>query len=172
MINIQVFENPAFQDDRGELWTIYNSKDLPDLKFNHDKISTSKHNVLRGLHTDKSYKLITCLYGKIQLVVVDFNKESPNYLLHESFILDASESTKKSVLVPPYFLNGHLVLSDHAVFHYKWSYPGDYPDVSDQVSVNWADPTLNINWLSDNPILSDRDRNSKFLHLKSFSQDG
>jgi len=49
------------------------------------------------------------------------------------------------------------------VFHYKWSYEGDYPDVKDQKSVFWADPKIGINWIVDNPILSERDKNTKLL---------
>jgi len=163
MTDIKIFKNDAFRDERGELWTIYKNEFCPELVFNHDKISKSKKNVLRGLHTDKSYKLITCLHGKLQLVVVNFIESSPDYLKHQSFILDADDKEKTSILVPPYYLNGHLVLSDEAIFHYKWSYKGDYPDVSEQKSINWADPTLNIKWLSVDPILSERDSNSKFI---------
>lgn len=133
------------------------------INFNHDKVAVSHENVLRGLHTDKSWKFISCLFGKIQLIIVNNNSESKDYLNHMNLILDASENIKTSVLIPPGFLNGHLVLSKQAVFHYKWSYDGSYPDVEDQFSVNWADPKIGIKWLIDNPILSNRDKNSKLL---------
>ena len=158
-----VLENDSFQDYRGQLFTIWKQSDFPELVFNHDKVATSKKNVIRGLHTDKSWKLISCLYGSIQLVVADINKNSPNYLDHLEIIIDSKNDTKKSVLVPPGFVNGHLVLSDEAVFHYKWCYEGEYPDVKDQISVNCFDPSLNINWLTENPILSERDKNSSRL---------
>lgn len=158
---VSIFKHSCHSDARGDLWTIWQDDNIR-LKFNHDKVSTSYKNVLRGLHCDsKSWKLITCLYGVVQLVVVDYNKNSENYLKSDSIIL--SLESKTSVLIPPMFANGHLVLGPFAVFHYKWSYPGDYPDVDEQYSLNWADPKLNINWLCKDPILSDRDRNSKFL---------
>ena len=158
-----IYENDFFKDERGELWTVYNQNEFtPALNFNHDKIAVSKHNVLRGLHGDsKSWKLITCLSGTINLVVVDYRPKSNNYLKWDSIIL--SDLNKKSVLIPPQFANGHLVLSNQAIFYYKWSYEGKYPDVQDQFSLNWADPKLNINWNITNPILSDRDKNSKFI---------
>ena len=68
--------NWSFRDSRGQLFTIWEEKALPNMSFNHDKVAISKKNVLRGLHTDKSWKLITCLYGKIQFVVVIFNNDS------------------------------------------------------------------------------------------------
>ena len=39
----------------------------------------------------------------------------------KAFILKANDELITSILVPPGFLNGHLVLSDNAVFHYKWA---------------------------------------------------
>ena len=73
----------------------------------------------------------------------------------DSIILSAKN--KMSVLLPPNFLNGHLVLSKEAVFFYKWSYFGEYPDVQDQISLKWNNPRVGIKWPIDNPILSKRD---------------
>ena len=163
LFDVKTFIKDSFVDDRGELYTLWKDTDTPSMNFNHDKLAISNQNVLRGLHTDKSWKLITCLYGKIQLVIVNFNKESSEYLSWTDFILDADSRDKLSVLVPPGFLNGHLILSEKAIFHYKWSYEGEYPDVKDQTSVLWSDPKININWLTKNPILSDRDKQTPLL---------
>ena len=70
---------------------------------------------------------------------------------------------RESVLLPPLYANGFLVLSEEVIFHYKWAYEGNYPDVEDQFSLNWMDPKLNITWPINNPILSSRDANSSFL---------
>ena len=154
---VKVFENDSFEDYRGELYSIYKKEDF-DISFNHDKVSISKKNVLRGLHCDKkSWKLITCLAGEVYLVVVDYRETSPSFLKWDSIIL--SSKNRKSILLPPMFANGHLVLSSTATFFYKWSYPGKYPDVNDQFSINWKDKRININWPIDNPILSKRDKN-------------
>jgi len=161
--DVKVFMHNSFTDHRGELFTIWEESETRDLHFNHDKVAVSYKKVLRGLHTDKSWKLITCLHGKIQLLVVNFDENSNQYLDHISIVLDADSNIKISVLVPPGFLNGHLVLSDQAVFHYKWSYEGEYPDVKDQKSVNWSDPKIGVKWLLSNPILSERDKNTQTL---------
>ena len=43
-------------------------------------------NTLRGLHCDfKSWKMVTCVFGKLLLVVVDMKKNSKNYLKVEKF---------------------------------------------------------------------------------------
>ncbi len=156
---VKIYQPDSFEDFRGELYTLFKQEEH-ELVFNHDKVSVSRQNVLRGLHGDsKSWKLITCLSGVIYLVVVDNRPESPNYLKWDSIIL--SENNRKQVLIPPMFGNGHLVLSDKAIFFYKWSYEGKYPDTQDQFSINWKDPRINIDWpINNEPILSERDKNS------------
>jgi dTDP-4-dehydrorhamnose 3,5-epimerase len=155
--NIRIFEPSINTDFRGDLWTIWKKNDWEsDLKFNHDKVSTSRKHVLRGIHgDDKSYKLVTCLYGEIYFVVVNNILGHPDYLKVTTMVLD--DKSRKQVLIPPRFGNGFLVLSDMAVFHYKWAYPGEYPDVKDQFTLKWNDPRLNIYWPIKNPILSERD---------------
>ena len=89
-------------------------------------------------------------------MLVDNRPTSDTYLMWESLILD--DKTRKQVLIPPGVGNGHFVLSDHCVFHYKWSYEGKYPDVEDQFTIKWNDPIIGIDWPTDNPILSKRDK--------------
>lgn len=152
---VYIKQPDSFEDFRGELFTSYKKGDY-NLDFNHDKVSISKKNVLRGLHGDsKSFKLITCLAGEVLLVVVDTRPESKNYLKWDSIIL--TSKNRKQVLVPPMFANGHLILSDEATFFYKWSYDGDYPDVKDQFTLKWNNPKIGIHWPISKPILSKRD---------------
>ncbi len=128
-----------------------------------DKFSISKKNVLRGLHCDfKSWKLVTCVYGKIFLVVVDMRKNTKNYLKYKSFIL--SHEKPRLILIPPYYANAHLCLSHKCVFHYKWSYKGKYIDANMQKSYRWNDPEIKIKWPIKKPILSKRDIKSKLLN--------
>ena len=127
------------------------------MPYNHDKVSTSRKNVLRGIHGDyKSHKLITCLYGEIYFVTVDYRPESPTFLQWDWEIL--SDRNRKQVLLSPGIGNGFVVLSETSVFHYKWFYEGNYPDVKDQFTVKWDDPRFEIVWPINNPILQLRDR--------------
>ena len=59
-------------------------KFLPNnLSFNHDKFSYNNQNVLRGIHGDfKTWKLVTCIYGSIQQVVVDHREGSKSLNNH------------------------------------------------------------------------------------------
>ncbi len=157
MINgVVVREQDAFTDYRGDLYTTWKDNDF-DLNFNHDKVSTSRKHVLRGIHGDnKSWKLVTCLYGEIYFVLVDNRESSDTFIQWDSMIL--SDRNRKQVLIPPGVGNGFLVLSDHSVFHYKWSYEGEYADVDEQFTIKWNDPMVGIEWPINNPILSRRDK--------------
>lgn len=153
---IKVFEPDVHTDYRGDLWTVWNSINSNTL-FNHDKISTSRKNVLRGIHGDyKSTKLVTCLHGELYFVVVDNRKESETYLQWDHMILD--DRKRKMVLLPPGFGNAFFVLSESSVFFYKWAYEGCYPDVQEQFTIKWNDKRLNIDWPMQNPILQKRDK--------------
>jgi len=153
---VKILKRDSYKDYRGELWTLWREGEF-GLEFNHDKVSTSRKNVLRGIHGDyKSYKLITCLFGEIYFVLADNRLNSPTHGEWDWTILDNKE--RKQVLVPPGVGNGFLVLSEDSVFHYKWAYKGDYPDVQDQFTIKWNDKTFNINWPINNPILQLRDK--------------
>jgi len=153
---VMVFKPDVFTDYRGDLWTLWKKEEL-ELDFNHDKVSTSRQHVLRGIHGDfKSWKLITCLFGELYFVMVDNRPDSPTYLQWESMILN--DRTRQQVLLPPGVGNGFLVLSEESVFHYKWAYSGDYPDVEEQFTLKWNSSALNIDWPIDTPILQMRDK--------------
>ena len=153
---VEVMQPDVYTDYRGDLWTLWNA-DSHKFNFNHDKVSTSRRHVLRGIHGDqKSWKLVTCLYGELYFVIADPRPNSPTNKQWDSMILDSR--SRKQVLLPPGVGNGFLVLSDESVFHYKWLYPGPYPDVQDQFTIRWNDPSWGINWPIENPILQTRDK--------------
>lgn len=160
--NLKIIEKSNFKDTRGLLWTTWRKNTFKNIKFNHDKFSISKKNVLRGLHCDfKSWKMVTCVYGKIFFVVVDMRKKSKSYLNHKSWVLDYKKP--KLILIPPYYANGHLCLSKECIFHYKWSYKGKYIDSDKQKSYRWNDQKIKIRWPIKKPFLSKRDEAAKVL---------
>jgi len=154
--DVKIIEPDVYTDYRGDLWTLW-QRGKTSLDFNHDKVSTSRKNVIRGIHGDfKSWKLVTCLFGEIYFVVVDNRPDSPTYSQWDWLILD--DRKRKQVLLPPGVGNGFLVLSEESVFHYKWAYPGNYPDVDQQFTIKWNDPRINIDWAISDPILQPRDK--------------
>lgn len=146
-----------FEDFRGTYVETYNEKLYGEagihVKFVQDDISVSHRHVLRGVHGDReTWKLVSCLYGKLYLVVVNWDETSPQFGQWESFVL--SEQSRMQVLIPPKFGNGYLVLSEQAIFCYKQS---TYYNRGGQFTLLWNDPKLNIWWPVKNPIVSKRD---------------
>jgi dTDP-4-dehydrorhamnose 3,5-epimerase len=146
-----------FEDFRGSYVEIYNRELFQNAGINEDfiqdDISTSTKNVLRGIHGDQeTAKLVSCLQGSFYLIVVNQDKDSPEFGKWESFTL--SDKNRLQVLIPPKFGNGHLVLSDSAIFHYKQT--TNYNRAS-QFTILWNDPEFNFWWPVKNPILSRRD---------------
>jgi len=147
-----------FEDFRGQFVEtyseeLYREKGI-DVTFVQDDICVSSRNVLRGIHGDHvTYKLLSCLHGRLYFVVVNCDTESEDFGKWQSFIL--SDVSRVQVLVPPKYGNAYLVLSDEAIFHYKQS---TYYNRKKQFTYKWNDPKFNIWWPVDNPILSQRDK--------------
>ena len=154
---VKIFKPRIFKDFRGEIWTKWEKKFIKNTKFNLSKYTSSKKNVLRGFHGDrKSWKLVSCIKGEVLNVVVDYRKNSKNYLKHTSLVLN--DKNKLSVLIPPKFLNSWLCLSKNCIYSYDYYFRGNYNDVANQISVKWDDAKINFKWPIKKPILSFRDR--------------
>tara|TARA_R110000787_G_scaffold285461_6_gene401297 strand:- start:40028 stop:40549 length:522 start_codon:yes stop_codon:yes gene_type:complete len=146
-----------FEDFRGEYVEIYNESIYKeagiDQEFRQDDISISSRHVLRGLHGDyETTKLVSCLLGKFYLVVVNNIQDHPQHGQWQSFTL--SDKNRYQVLIPAGFGNGHVVMSETAMFHYKQT---SYYNRAGQFTLRWDDPKLNIWWPVKNPIMSIRD---------------
>jgi dTDP-4-dehydrorhamnose 3,5-epimerase len=147
----------VFEDFRGEFVETFNDKIYRDngidINWVQDDISISSQHVLRGIHGDGvTYKLLSCLHGKLYFVVVNCDTESKDFGRWQSFVL--SDVTRTQVLVPPKFGNAYLVMSDKAVFQYKQS---THYNRAGQFTYKWNDPQLKIWWPIKNPIVSVRD---------------
>jgi dTDP-4-dehydrorhamnose 3,5-epimerase len=161
--DVLLFEPEVFEDFRGQYVETYNEQFFRDngihVKFVQDDISVSSRHVLRGIHGDgETWKLVSCMHGKFYLVVVNCDKESPNFGKWQSFVL--SDSNRHQVLIPPKHGNGHVVLSETAIFHYKQN---TYYNPKGQFTYIWNDPQLKIWWPIKNPFLSQRDELGHFV---------
>ena len=155
---VLMIQPDVFEDFRGQYIETYNEalyqQHEINVKFIQDDISVSSQHVLRGLHGDeKTWKLVSCLYGTFYFVVVNVDKNSPDFGKWQSFTL--SDKNRLQILVPPKHANGHLVLSKSAIFSYKQS---ENYDRASQFSYKWNDPVFSIWWPIKNPILSQRDQ--------------
>ena len=140
---------------------IFKKETSLNVSFVQDNHSRSARGVLRGLHFQKTKpqgKLVRVVRGEVYDVAVDIRKGSATFGEWEGVIL--SEDNKKQFWVPPGFAHGFVVLSDTADFEYKCT---DYYDPSDEGSILWSDPDLNIPWPIANPVLSTKDESAKRL---------
>ena len=161
-----IIEPEIFGDERGfflETFQLSRYADLADisLPFVQDNYSRSSNSVLRGLLFQKKKpqgKLVRVVRGEVYDVAVDIRPDSQTFGEWEAVIL--SDKNKKQFWIPPGFAHGFLVLSDIADFEYKCT---DYYDPSDEGSILWNDPDLNISWPTENPILSTKDLNASSL---------
>jgi len=160
---VLLIKPPIFEDFRGEYVETYNEEEYRGkgiaCNFVQDDISVSGRHVLRGIHGDaETWKLISCLHGRFYFVVVNCDSESPNFGKWQSFTL--SDKNRWQVLVPPKHGNGHYVLSETAMFHYKQT---TYYNPKGQFTYTWNDPRLNLWWPVKNPTVSRRDEEGRFL---------
>ena len=159
--DVYTFKPSCFNDHWGSIYSAYTTDVFKeyfpkDIKFVHDKFVKSHKNVLRGLHgDDKTWKLVSCVYGEVFQVIVDCRTNSKTYMKSDSLIIN--NENKKMLLVPPGFANGFYVMSEIAVYYYKLAYKGAYNDFQDQFTLKWNDDRINLIWPTDNPILSSRD---------------
>ncbi len=155
---VKLIEPPTRHEDfRGRYVEIYNEevyvKAGVDIRFVEDDYSVSSRHVLRGIHGDDvTWKLVSCLHGCFYLVVLNCDEDSDQYRQWQAFTL--SDRNQLQVLIPPKFGNGHVVLSEQAIFHYKQS---SYYDRKRQFTRLWNDPSLDIWWPVREPIVSLRD---------------
>lgn len=152
LTDVIIIEPDIFSDSRGYFFESCKSDFFAT--FVQDNVSYSRQNVLRGLHyqlENTQGKLVTCLKGLIQDVVVDLRKNSPTFGQHA--IITLCEKGKQ-LYVPEGFAHGFRTLQEENIVHYKCTAPYD---PKSQITLLWNDPTLNIDWNCQFPILSQKD---------------
>lgn len=156
-----VLEPRVFGDERGFFLESYNDRALSELginqRFVQDNHSSSRRNVLRGLHYQIQHaqgKLVRVVVGEILDVAVDLRRSSPTFGNWEAVRL--SGENKRMLWVPPGFAHGFCVISDQAHVLYKTT---DYYAPECERTLAWNDPDLKINWeLDGEPIVSSKDQ--------------
>ena len=154
---LKLVKTNIYKDKRGLLKEIYRKEILKKDNFILDIMSTSKKNVLRGLHIqlDKMQtKLITVTEGKVFDVAVDLRPKSKTFGKYVSLII--SHDDDFSFLIPNGFAHGFVCLSNKCTVYYKTS---NYRVARDERTLAWDDKSINIKWPIKKPILSDKDKN-------------
>lgn len=158
-----IIQTPLFADARGHFFESFNARAFAplighDLIFVQDNRSTSKKDVLRGLHyqlVQTQGKLVQILRGTIFDVFVDLRRASPTFGRWVG--LEFSSGDGKQMWLPPGLAHGYLTLSAEAEILYKVT---DYWHPQSEQTLRWDDAHLAIDWplpRGAGPILSAKD---------------
>jgi len=157
---VLIIEPAVFEDKRGYFMETYNRQryEASGIRsdFVQDNVSSSVRGALRGLHYQCPHaqaKLVQVLQGAIFDVAVDIRYGSPRFGQWTG--AELSDENRRQMYIPEGFAHGFCVLSETALFSYKCS---DLYAPECEGGINWSDPTINIDWPIDGPILSEKDK--------------
>jgi dTDP-4-dehydrorhamnose 3,5-epimerase len=160
-----IIKPDVYKDDRGYFFESYNEKLYKEIGpvFVQHNISRSKKNVLRGLHFQTAEcaqgKLCQVVYGTALDIALDIRIGSPTYGKYIPQIL--SDENFLQLWIPPGFAHGFAALSDEVVFNYKCT---EFYSKEHERAIRYDDPALNIEWMVEDPIVSEKDKQAKFLN--------
>lgn len=165
-----LIEPKILTDNRGYFFegaqqTRYGQYGIPP--FVQQNLSRSKKNVLRGLHyqlPQAQGKLVGVTHGEVWDVAVDIRRSSPTFGQWFGTVLNDQQHAQ--LYIPPGFAHGFCVLSESADFYYLCT---DFYAPSCEHGILWNDPTLNIAWPVQQPILSAKDET--YLHLNQIDHE-
>ncbi len=167
---VYIIESPTFEDERGFFRETFR---LPELEarlgfnFNlaQDNHSRTSKGYLRGIHCAPWNKLVYCIRGEVQDVIVDLREGSSTFGKHLS--INMGEKNRVRVFVPAGCGHGFLALSEETDFHYLTD---QLWEPEKEVGIIWNDPDLNISWQINNPKVSVKDQENKFLKETRFNR--
>ena len=133
-------------------------------KFIFSCVSSSKKNVIRGLHLQRKFaqgKYISVLKGEIFDVVVDLRKNSKNF--GKYFSIRLSDKNGLSIFIPEGFAHGFVGMKKENLISYQCT---NYRSKKNEVGILWNDKDIKIKWPIKKPIISSKDR--KNISLREF----
>lgn len=162
---VLIIEPQVFGDARGWFMETYSRVKTPqiDCDFVQDNHSYSAQaGVLRGIHFQRApmqqAKLVRCVRGAVMDFAVDIRPDSPTY--KQWVKVELSAENKKQLFIPRGYGHAFLTLTPDTEFVYKTD---NYYSPEHDGAVLWSDPELGIEWGTDNPILSEKDKIAPLL---------
>ena len=121
-----------------------------NMSFNHRK------GTMRGMHYQRAPalepKLVRCVRGAIQDVIIDLRTDSPTYLRHFSITL--SQDNRTALYVPGMFAHGYLTLTEDTEVIYN---VGEFYTPGLENGIRYDDPAFGVEWLVPVDVVSDKD---------------
>jgi dTDP-4-dehydrorhamnose 3,5-epimerase len=164
---VLVLTPKIYSDDRGAFSETFNLRRMAEAglpaAWVQDNFSTSRKNVLRGIHyqiEQPQGKLVRVTHGAVLDVAVDLRRSSATFGKHA--LLELSAENGRMLWIPEGVGHGFLVLSDVAGFAYKVT---DYYSPAGERTILWNDPALGIEWpiAAGDVIVSEKDAKGKLL---------
>ena len=151
----------GFADERGVFNELFKNSEFSSngiaTNFVQVNQSVSRQGVIRALHYQNpphaQGKLVMVTQGEVFDVAVDIRRKSPTYGQWVGVTLSLEK--RNMLYIPPGFAHGFAVLSLEAQLLYFCT---DEYSKADEAGIAWNDPTLNIAWPIENPILSAKDK--------------
>jgi len=143
-------------DKRGSFQELLSRKVCPEFNCVQINCSVSKKGVLRGIHINEYAKLVYCVRGSVFDVVVDTRHWSKTFGKWHGVELNQNNA----IYIPPHCGHGFLSLEEDSILIYAQD--GFYNE-KNEWSVRYDDPTLNIAWLGQPLIISEKDMNAPLL---------
>jgi dTDP-4-dehydrorhamnose 3,5-epimerase len=156
-----------YSDNRGAFSETFNLRHMAEAglptAWVQDNFSTSRKNVLRGIHyqiEQPQGKLVRVTHGAVLDVAVDLRRSSATFGKHMAIELSGDNGTM--LWIPEGFGHAFLALSDVAGFAYKVT---DYYSPAGERTILWNDPELGIEWpiAAVDAIVSEKDAKGKLL---------
>lgn len=145
-------------DDRGGLAEIFRLEWKSGVEPVQWNLARSRANVLRGVHLHlKHWDYVIVLEGRARFGLMDLRPGSPSEGL--SVAVDLGGESLTGIAIPPGVAHGFYFF-DTSIHLYGVS---DYWDREDELGCRWNDPGLAIDWPSQAPLLSPRDREAGSL---------
>jgi dTDP-4-dehydrorhamnose 3,5-epimerase len=161
---IKIFKSNIYKDNRGFFKEVYKKRELKNKQFIFHCTSSSKKNILRGLHLqikNPQAKFLTVVKGRIFDVAVDLRKNSKTF--GKYFSITLSNKSYSSIYVPEGFAHGFYSLDKENIVYYGCS---NYREKNYEVGILWNDKDLKIKWPAKKPIISKKD--SKNISFKEY----
>lgn len=164
LAGLLIIQPKVFTDNRGYFFESAQEKRYGEYHipaFVQQNLSRSKKNVIRGLHYQLPHaqgKLVGVIQGAVWDVAVDIRHSSPTF--GQWFGITLSDENHTQLYIPPGFAHGFCTLSDAADLYYLCT---DYYTTASEHGIAWNDPTLDIKWPTQQPILSAKDETYSFL---------
>jgi len=156
-----VIELERHSDERGFFARTFCAREfaahgLPE-RFPQSNLSRNTHRgTLRGMHYESppsaESKLVRCVTGEIQDVIVDLRADSRTFLNWTSISLSGENG--RALFVPAGFAHGFITLTDDTDVFYQM---GDFFRPGGARGLRWNDPRLGIVWAATPSVISDRD---------------